>query len=177
MIWVWRRGRLFEVAQFVETHQKFDWGPLWKALGTDEGVFLPPCDLNGSTSGDCSAELITVLKMKADPVERLEVAYNASFRVWNKNLAPRFDSAVYTRRGERFEFDEKLSKSSKADVEAIYDIHDGRSTNEDYLRYLLKDLRAIATGPEGEPKAWLRRFLPRCGNTAEKRELQMLLGQ
>jgi hypothetical protein len=117
----------------------------------------------------------TVVAMETDPVERLEVAYDVRFTHNREVFANRSDAAVYVRHGGSFSFDAARSKTAEADIENLYNIGDDHPSNEEYLRYLLVDLRKIATGPKSELKDWLERFLKVCGDTVEKRELQALL--
>ncbi len=112
---------------------------------------------------------------ETDSAERIQVAYQASFTRNGETFAIRSDSATYIRRGDEFVFDAGRSKTPEADIENIYNFGDDLPSNEDYLRYLLPQLKEIATGPQDELKDWLKRFLDECENTAEKRELQALL--
>ncbi|MBI4465066.1 MAG: hypothetical protein HY647_10210 [Acidobacteria bacterium] len=48
----------FDIQRFVETHSKFEWEPLWKALNIE--AWLPACSLNWAKHS-CSSELITIL--------------------------------------------------------------------------------------------------------------------
>lgn len=116
-----------------------------------------------------------VVSTEFDPAERIQVAYEARFTHDGETLGIRSDSAVHVRRGEKFVFDASRSKTPEADIDNIYDIDIDHPSNEDYLRYLLPELKKIAAGPPSELKDWLKRFLETCGNTAEKREIQALL--
>jgi len=116
-----------------------------------------------------------VISMESDPTERVEVVYSVRFTHEGETLAERSDTAVYTRRGDEFVFDAGRSKISKADIDNIYGLEDDHPSNEDYLRYLLPELKKIAAGPENETKDWLKRFLEECDNTVEKREIQAVL--
>ncbi len=49
----------YRLAKFVETHQDFDWDPIWRALKTDQ-AFLPRCEKVFEGVSPCSSELITV---------------------------------------------------------------------------------------------------------------------
>lgn len=51
----------YEIARFVETHQAFDWTPLWKALKLTDDTGLPACEERRDDGSDCSSELIGVL--------------------------------------------------------------------------------------------------------------------
>jgi len=75
----------------------------------------------------------------------------------------------------KFTFDAPRSKPSKADIDKLYDPDIDHPSNEDYLRYVFPQFKEMATGPDGERKDWLKRFLDQCDNTAEKRALQALL--
>jgi hypothetical protein len=119
--------------------------------------------------------IATVVSMETDPAASLKVAYDIRFTHNGEVLGGRSDTAVYVRHGGSFSFDAGRSKTPEADIENLYNIGDDHPSNEDYLRYLLVDLKKIATGPAGEQKDWLKRFLMECGDTAEKRELQALL--
>ena len=117
----------------------------------------------------------SVVSMASDPVEGFQVVYGVRFMHEREWLGYRVDTAVYVRRGENFVFDADRSKISKADIDNIYGLEDDHPSNEDYLRYLLPELKKIAAGPENETKDWLKRFLKECENTVEKREIQALL--
>lgn len=110
-----------------------------------------------------------------DSAERIQIAYQASFTCNGETFAIRSDSATYIRRGEKFVFDASRSKTPEADIDNIYNFGDDLPSNEDYLRYLLPQLKEIAAGPQSETRDWLKRFLEECDNTAEKREIQALL--
>jgi hypothetical protein len=110
-----------------------------------------------------------------DSAELIQIAYQASFTVNSETFAIRSDSATYIRRGEKFVFDASHSKTSEADIDNIYNFGDDLPSNEDYLRYLLPQLKEIAAGPQSELKDWLKRFLKECADTSEKREIQALL--
>jgi hypothetical protein len=50
----------YKLAKFVETHNDFDWEPLWKALNVkDAEIFLPRCEKNLGVAA-CSSELIAL---------------------------------------------------------------------------------------------------------------------
>ena len=115
-----------------------------------------------------------VVSMESDLVERIQVAYGVRFTHEGETLGHRFDEAAYIRRGEEFVYDPSRSKTPEADIDNIYSLEDDRPSNEDYLRYLLPELKKTAAGPQNELKDWLRRFLETCENTAEKREIQAL---
>ena len=115
---------------------------------------------------------VSVVSMESDPTERIQVVYGVRFTHQGETLGYRSDEAVFIRRGENFVFDASRSKTPKADIDNIYGLEDDHPSNEDYLRYLLPELKKIAAGPPSELKDWLKRFLETCGNTAEKREIQ-----
>jgi hypothetical protein len=50
----------YDLARFIDSHLGFDWGVLWKALGT-EGAVIQPCGRLSDGRRGCSTELITVL--------------------------------------------------------------------------------------------------------------------
>jgi hypothetical protein len=59
-----------DLAKFVETHNNFEWGSLWKALHlTSDGIFLPACEESRPGVPPCSSELITVV----DPFQAIVV--------------------------------------------------------------------------------------------------------
>jgi hypothetical protein len=116
-----------------------------------------------------------VVSMESEPAERIQVVYGVDFTHRGETLGYRSDEAVYIRRGEDFVFDASRSKTPEADIDNIYGLEDDRPSNEDYLRYLLPELKKIAAGPQNELKDWLKRFLEVCDDTAEKREIQALL--
>jgi hypothetical protein len=117
----------------------------------------------------------SVVSMESDPVEGFQVVFGARFMYEQEWLGYRVDTAVYVRRGDDFVYDATRSETPKADIDNIYNLEDDRPSNEDYLRYLLPELKKIAAGPQSETKDWLKRFLKECENTVEKREIQALL--
>jgi hypothetical protein len=282
----------YDIARFVDSHEDFDWAPLWTALGMNvDKLFMLPC---GGPDGkrDCRAELITVLdpfqvivlldhdlsyphvylrftreggpdkpgpwnfagyygataryaepyhkttrigtrpflivgeeayagfdwlirvetwldlslpafdpafcfttershngvpdpmlvfqtsgvvtKIELTPVERIQIAYSTRVTV-PKIAALRPDSAVYTRRGNKFVFDPALSRTQERDINAWYGFDYG-PTNDQVLVYLLPDLKRIAAGGDGEDRDSLVRLLNRCSDTPEKHALNELLG-
>jgi hypothetical protein len=114
-----------------------------------------------------------VTEIESTPVERIHIAYSTTFTA-PKIAAGRWDSTVYTRRGNEFVFDPVLSRTRKRDLDAWYGFEVGPS-NDDVLRYLLPDLTRIAAGPDGEDRDSLVRLLNRCSDTPEKRALNELL--
>jgi hypothetical protein len=117
-----------------------------------------------------------VVSTEPSPVEWIQVAYTARFSHSGKAFRSfRSDNAVYVRRGEGFVFDATRSKTPRADIDNLYDINFDQPSREDYLRYLLPDLKKIAAGRAGDLKDWLTRFLATCENTREERELELLL--
>jgi hypothetical protein len=114
-----------------------------------------------------------VTEIESTPVERIHIAYSTQF-TGPKIAAMRWDSAVYTRRGNEFVFDEALSRTPEHDINAWYGFDLGPS-NDEALTYLFADLKKIATGEEGEDRDWLLRLLNRSSDTPEKRALNELL--
>jgi len=77
----------YELARYIETHNGFDWGPLWKVLGIrDESVFLQPCEEAFRGVAGCSSELITV-------VDPLQVIVLLQSRPWESQVFLRYESA------------------------------------------------------------------------------------
>lgn len=51
----------YDLATFVQTHQDFDWEPLWNFSAVSErGPFLPRCNQNFSGVAPCSSEIIAI---------------------------------------------------------------------------------------------------------------------
>ena len=117
----------------------------------------------------------SVVAMESDQAERIQVVYGVDFMHQRETLGQRSDEAIYIRRGDEFVFDASRSKTAEADIENIYGFEEDHPSNEDYLRYLLPELKKIAAGPESDSKDWLRRFLEVCENTVEKRDIQKTL--
>jgi hypothetical protein len=118
-----------------------------------------------------------VVLIESGPAERIHVAYHVRFDHAGEELGERWDNVVYVRRGQEFVFDPSLSGSKESDIENLYNIGMDGPSNDDYLRYLLPELKKIAAGPRSEKKDWLERFLKECHNTAEKRQIQAVLAK
>lgn len=116
-----------------------------------------------------------LVSMESDPAECVHVAYSARFTHAGETIAFRSDTAVYIRRGLTFSLDTTRTKTSQSNIDKFYRIDVDGPSNEDYLRYLLPELKNIATGPDNEQKEWLKRLLEKCDNTIEKRELEVVL--
>lgn len=116
-----------------------------------------------------------LLYVEPGPVERIHVRYRAVFTRGGKRFSSRSDRVVYRRDGIGFTFDAARSRAAEEDIVGIYEFVEGRPTDAEYLRYLRGRLRGIASGAPSDDLDWLRRFLPQCVDTAEKRELEALL--
>jgi hypothetical protein len=90
-------------------------------------------------------------------------------------IGKRTDSLTYIRSSSgAFELDPKRSTIEKKDIDALYEAVDF-DANHDVLRWDLRSLRLVASGPASIEKEWLREFLSKSKPTAECRELEALL--
>ncbi len=124
----------------------------------------------------------TIVSLESKPVERIKVTYYVDFvypfPTVDNDLGSRSAGAVYTRRGGRFVFDAALSKTSEVEINKLYNFYPEQGpSNEDFLRYLLPQLKKVASGANADRKAWLKGFLANCKDTPEKREVQDLLAR
>ena len=119
-----------------------------------------------------------------EPVASITVHYYMEFSsaldlgtdVVPVGLGTRSDTVVYTRKvGEDFRVDEKRSTVSEQQVRVLYDDLGNQPPSEDFLRWDLDALAAIAAGRDSAERQWLKWFLKTCPDTAEKRRLAKLL--
>ena len=123
--------------------------------------------------------------LQTEPVASITVEYGVDFSsaldlggtdVLPVRLGSRQDTIVYTRKvGEDFKVDEERSTASERQVEVLYEDLGSQPPNEDFLRWDLEALTAIAEGPDTGERQWLEWFLENCPDTAEKRRLARLL--
>ncbi len=120
----------------------------------------------------------TVASLRRDP-ERIEVHYSATFTLGgdlSRPLGTSRDAAVYSHTAdERFQFDEKYSKSGRRAVFDIYENLLEHVTPEEYLSDDLPGLKQAASGRDEAAKRALEALLEHCKDTPEKRELLTLL--
>jgi hypothetical protein len=123
-----------------------------------------------------------VASISSDTIERITVAFHIEFEalegVDNRfRIGERRDRVVYTRaKNGRFELDQQLSTATGDQVEAFYEDFDSDGfDDEEFLKFNLQGLTAIAKGTDRKSRSWLQRFLDTCPETAESRQLRQLL--
>jgi hypothetical protein len=100
-----------------------------------------------------------------------EYENNKRIPLWSKNETVTFIQGV---KSDDVGFVPRNSDISPKEFEAIYLSDDPLSAN-DVLKYNYPQLAKIAAGKENKRKEWLRAFLDKCNDSAEKQSLQKAL--
>ena len=122
-----------------------------------------------------------VVWLQDQPMESITVEYRLSFTSEDNigrevPLGSKSDKAVFTRAdGGKFRVDDKLSTTSSEQIGFLYEDAYAGLSNEDFLRYDFPSLKEIASKADSPEKRWLRKFLPNCKETPEKKQLSELL--
>jgi hypothetical protein len=123
-----------------------------------------------------------VSSFSSDPVERITVAFHIKFEALEGpenryRMGERIDRVVYTRVGSgQFELDQPLSTATGEEVEDFYEDFDSDGfEDEEFLKFNIKGLIAIAKGTDEKSRSWLQRFLDLCPDTLESRQLRQII--
>jgi hypothetical protein len=98
----------------------------------------------------------------------------ASF-LHGETFATRKSRMVFTRRGDRFELNQKLSDTSLEDYDRYFAFGEKTPDAEALLRYLLPEFSAIARKPGTKIYYWLKRYLSEAKDTPARRSLVALM--
>lgn len=122
-----------------------------------------------------------VISSSAQPVERITVGMSIEFAAVKSigadlPLGTRRDELTYVRNGTPdFRLDPEQSSVSADELRVYYyDLEEG-FTDESFLKFNFKGLLSVARSGNAEGRKWLSRFLRRCADTPEKRQLTTAL--
>ena len=125
----------------------------------------------------------TVTSLVTRPVERVTVGMSIEFEAVEDAdtrlaIGGRRDRVVYVRAGTaEFKLDGNLSTASPEEVSGFYDDLESGFTDEEFLKFDLKGLMALATGKDEKARRWLSSFLQECSDTAESRQSKAALAE
>lgn len=120
-----------------------------------------------------------VTALATEPVEQVTVSVSIEFHELQNGdpriaLGRRSDTIVYRRSRTKFKLVAEHSTATAQEIEKFYDLG-SEVTSAEFLRFHREGLIALAKGEDEEARSWLARFLNRCPDAPEVRELKLLL--